>query len=97
MTLDLREAGGMLLVGVRVRPRSRTGVTLTDRGLVVGVGAAPVQGKANEEARRALAAALRVPASAVALHAGLRSRSKVFSVTGVDIDTVRARLRSEKA
>lgn len=94
MTLDLREVGGILLVGVRVKPRSRTGVSLTEQGLVVGVAAAPVQGRATEEACRALAAALGVPPSAVKLRAGPRSRSKVFAVAGLDLETARARLRA---
>jgi uncharacterized protein YggU (UPF0235/DUF167 family) len=80
-----------------VKPRSRTGVTLTDQGLVLGVGSAPVQGKATEEARRALAKALGVPPSAVELHAGSRSRSKVFAVRGVDVELARSRLRSASA
>jgi hypothetical protein len=97
MTLDLREVGGVLLVGTRVKPRSRASVSLTEEGLVVGVAAAPVQGRANEEARRMLPSVLRVPPSAVELHAGARSRSKVFAVTGLDLETARARLRSATA
>jgi uncharacterized protein YggU (UPF0235/DUF167 family) len=94
VNLDLRELGGVLLVGARVKPRSRAGVSLTEKGLMVAVAAAPVQGKANEEARRLLASVLGVPPSAVVLHAGARSRSKVFAVTGVDSETARARLLS---
>jgi len=97
MTLDLREVGGVLLVGVRVRPRSRAGVSLTEQGLVVGVAAGPVQGKANQEARKALASVLGVPPSAVELRTGARSRSKVFAVSGLDLETARARLRSATA
>lgn len=94
MTLDLREREGILLVAVRVKPRSRSGVSLTQHGLVVAVAAAPVGGRANEEARRLLASVLSVPPSAVELHAGERSRSKVFAVTGLDLETARARLLS---
>ena len=94
MTLDLREGNDVLLVGVRVKPRTRSGVTLTDQGLVLGVAAAPVAGKATEEAAEALAEALGVPPSAVRLHGGARSRSKVFAVSGMDVQTARARLRS---
>jgi hypothetical protein len=95
--LDLREHGGVLLVGARIKPRSRPGVSITEQGLVVGVAAAPVQGKANEEARRAVASALGVSPSAVELRTGGRSRSKVFAVTGLDLETARARLRSATA
>lgn len=92
MTLDLRERGGVLLVAVRVKPRSRSGVSLTQHGLVVAVAAAPIEGRANEEARRVLASALGVPPSAVELHAGPRARSKVFAVIGLDLQTARTRL-----
>lgn len=96
MTLDLRERGGVLLVGVLVKPRSRSlsGVSLTEQGLTVAVSAAPVEGRATDEARKALAAALRVPPSAVELHGGARSRSKVFAVSGLDVETARARLQA---
>jgi hypothetical protein len=97
MTLDLREVGGELLVGARVKPRYRAGVSLTDQGLVVGVAAAPVQGKANEEARKVIATVLRVSPSMVELRSGARSQSKVFAVAGLDVETARARLRSATA
>jgi uncharacterized protein len=94
VTVDLRERGGVLLVGVRVRPRSKAGASLTEQGLVIAVAAAPVQGKANEEARKAMASILGVSPSAVELRSGARSRSKVFAVAGLDLETARARLRS---
>ncbi len=58
----------------------------------VSVKAAPEDGKATEEARRALARALRVPAGAVTLVRGARSRTKVFSVEGVSPEAVKNRL-----
>ncbi|MGH2682941.1 MAG: DUF167 domain-containing protein [Actinomycetota bacterium] len=97
MTLDLRELGGVLLVGARIKPRSRSGLSLTEQGLVVGVAAAPVEGKANEEARRTIASVLGVAPSAVELRAGARSRSKVFAVSGLDVETARDRIRSAAA
>jgi hypothetical protein len=72
-------------VTVRVVPRStRTAVEADERGVVVRVRSAPVGGRANEEARRALASALGVAPSRVRLRAGGRSRTKVFDVEGVD-------------
>jgi uncharacterized protein YggU (UPF0235/DUF167 family) len=52
-------------------------------GVVVRVRAAPEGGRATAEARRALAAALGVPLSAVRLRSGARSRVKVFAVAGL--------------
>lgn len=72
-------------VTVRVIPRAgRTGVESLDRGIVVRVRSAPEGGRATEEARRALAEALKVPPSSVRLRSGARSRTKVFEVAGVD-------------
>ncbi|MGH2724880.1 MAG: DUF167 domain-containing protein [Actinomycetota bacterium] len=90
--LDVRASGGMVVVGARVRPRSRPGLRESDGGLVVSVAAPPEKGKANEEARRALAGALGVAPSAVTLRSGGKARRKVFEVTGVDATTARARL-----
>jgi uncharacterized protein YggU (UPF0235/DUF167 family) len=80
------------LVTAVVRPRSRPGLEATDAGLVIGVAAAPVEGKATEEARRALAAALGVAPSTVSLRRGERSRTKVFLVLGLGSNEVKARL-----
>jgi uncharacterized protein len=81
------------LVTVRVVPRSRPGVEVTNDGIVVRVSAPPVEGRATEAARRLLAEALGVPPSAVTLRTGPRARTKVFAVRGLSPDEVGARLR----
>jgi uncharacterized protein len=80
-------------VRVRVRPRSRPGLVWQGGELLIRVAAAPVEGKATEEARRALAGALGLPSSGVHLRSGGRSRSKVFTVEGLTAEEVSARLR----
>jgi uncharacterized protein YggU (UPF0235/DUF167 family) len=75
---------GMGSVTVRVVPRSgRTAVESSAAGIVVRVRAAPEDGRATDEARRAIAAAAGVPHSAVRLRTGARSRTKVFEVDGL--------------
>jgi hypothetical protein len=90
--LDVRERDGEILVAVRVRPRSRPGLHLTDGGLVIRVAAAPEKGRATEEARRALAEALDVAPSAVTLRAGAAARRKTFVVRGTSAIEARQRL-----
>ena len=67
---------------VRVVPRSgRTAVEVGDDGaLTIRVRAVPEGGRATDEARRALAAHLGVPAGSVRLRSGARSRTKMFEV-----------------
>ncbi|HET9248446.1 MAG TPA: DUF167 domain-containing protein [Actinomycetota bacterium] len=85
----------MGLVTVRVVPRAnRTSVGVEDRGIVVRVRAAPEGGRATDEARRALAEALGVPGSALALRRGTRSRTKVFEVAGLGQKEAEMRLRA---
>ena len=85
-------------VAVRVRPgasRTRVGGRYDGRygtALVVAVDAPPVDGRATEAARRALAEALRVRRSSVTLRAGATGRDKVFTVTAPPA-AVAARLR----
>lgn len=73
-------------VAVRVKPGSaRAAVGGRVEGpygpaLVIAVHAPPVGGQATEAARRALAGALGVPASAVTLRSGRSSRDKLFAV-----------------
>lgn len=90
--LDVRERDGAILVAVRVRPRSRPGLELTDGGLVIRVAAVPEKGRATEEARRALAEALGVAPSAVTLRSGAAARRKTFVVRGPSATEARQQL-----
>jgi uncharacterized protein len=79
---------------VRVMPRSgRTGVEASTDGIVVRVRTAPEGGRATEEARNALASALGIPASGVALRRGRRSREKVFELADMTEEQALQRLR----
>ncbi|WP_433343532.1 DUF167 domain-containing protein [Micromonospora sp. CA-111912] len=76
----------MLTVAVRVKPgaaRARVGGRHDGPhgpALVIAVNAPPVDGRATEAARRALAEALGVRPAAVSLRAGSASRDKLFLV-----------------
>ena len=85
---------GGVLVDVRLRPRaSRAGVGgVRDGALELRVSAPPVEGEANAAARELLAQVLGVSRARVALHAGEKSRRKVFSVEGLDRAAVLARI-----
>jgi uncharacterized protein YggU (UPF0235/DUF167 family) len=52
--------------------------------LVLRVNAPPLEGKANEEARKLLAAVLGLSRSRIRLAAGARSRNKVFHIDGIE-------------
>ncbi|MFF3868385.1 DUF167 domain-containing protein [Micromonospora sp. NPDC001898] len=75
-----------LTVAVRVKPgaaRARVGGRHDGPhgpALVIAVNAPPVDGRATEAARRALAEALGVRPAAVSLRAGSTSRDKLFLV-----------------
>lgn len=90
--LDVRDRDGAVVVSLRVRPRSRPSVSMGQGGLVISVAAPPEKGRATEEARRALAAALDVPPTAVTLRTGAAARRKVFAVAGVEAAEARSRL-----
>ena len=95
--LDVRERDGAVLVAVRVLPRARPGLEVTDGGLVIRVAAVPEKGRATEEARRALAAVLGVAPSAVTLRSGAAARRKTFLVRGPSATEARARLLAAAA
>jgi uncharacterized protein YggU (UPF0235/DUF167 family) len=80
-------------ISVRVTPRSaRPGVTVEDGQVTIRVRAPAEGGRATEEARRALASALGIPPSGMALRSGVRSRRKVFEVRGMASEDVLRRL-----
>lgn len=90
---------GGLVVPIKVSPGARRegvgGVWTDARGrahLVVRVAAAPEDGKANKAACAAVAAALGLPKSAVAVTAGAKSRLKTLSIAVADDDAFRTRL-----
>jgi uncharacterized protein YggU (UPF0235/DUF167 family) len=70
----------------------RNDVRLVDGTIRIRVGAAPEDGRATEAARLALAKALGLRRTAVALEAGATSRTKRFRVDGLEEATARQRL-----
>jgi uncharacterized protein len=81
-------------VTVHVVPRSnRTLVDASSSRIVIKVRAIPDGGLATEEARRALADALRIAPSGVTLLRGQRSREKVFEVADLTEHEALQRLR----
>ncbi len=85
--------GGCALT-VKVTPRaSRDAVLGAEAGwLRVALCAPPVDGKANEAARRFLAEALGVPRAGVRLLSGQTARLKRFAVDGLAPDEAARRL-----
>ena len=63
-----------------------------DGALKIRVAAPPVDGRATEAARLALASAFDVGAAAVSLVSGERSRLKCFRVAGVGVSEAEHRL-----
>jgi uncharacterized protein (TIGR00251 family) len=86
--------GDALDVRVHVLPRSgRTEIVgIHDGALKIRVAAPPVDGRATEAARVALATAFGVGAAAVSLVSGERSRLKCFRVAGLAVTDAERRL-----
>lgn len=79
---------------VKVTPRASKNAVLGAEAdwLRVALTAPPVDGKANEAARRFLAEALDLPRTAVTLLSGQTARLKRFAVSGVTPEALRASL-----
>ena len=92
--LRITPVPGGILIDVRLRPRaSRAGLGGVREGaLELRVCAPPVEGEANAAARELLAEILGVSRARVALHAGEKSRHKVFRVEGLDRAAALARI-----
>ncbi len=88
--LEISEQNGAVVFTVRVQARARRdGIEgLWQGALRVRLTAPPVEGRANEALRRLLAARLNIPASAVRILAGERSRVKRVEVRGVSREQV---------
>ena len=92
MAIEVVAKSGSVSFRVRVQPRaSRDAVGGEWEGaLKVRLTAPPVDSKANEALRRLLAECLNVPAGAVRLLSGERSRTKRLEVDGVTAEKIRA-------
>jgi len=78
---------------IMVKPRSpQTSVSRTTEGILVRVTAPPVEGAANTAVIDALAAALGVPKSRLAIAAGASGRVKRVTVNGLTREELDARL-----
>ena len=81
------------VLAVLVKPGSKTpGIVISGETVTVRVREPAVEGRATEAARRAIAAAARVPQSAVTLIRGATSRHKSFAIAGLTKDEVLRRL-----
>ena len=87
---------GAVRLEVRAKPRAkRSGIVGAKGGaLEVSLAAPPVDGAANDELVRVLAAALGVPRRQLALVRGESSRTKLVEVTGLSEADVRARIEA---
>jgi uncharacterized protein len=85
---------GAVILRVRVQPRASRDAIVGWRAdaLRLAVTAPPVEGEANEAARRLLARALGVAPSAVRVVSGERSRDKLVRVEGMTGAELRSRL-----
>jgi uncharacterized protein (TIGR00251 family) len=90
----LQAADGGVFVAVHVQPRAGTTSVRGQHGgaLKIRVAAPPVDGRATEAARRALADALAVSPAAVTLVSGEHSRLKRFRVDGLGVAAASQRL-----
>ena len=93
--MPVSQDGDDVLVRVRAQPRARaTEVAgVRDGALVVRVSAPPVEGRANDAIRRAVAKAAGVPQSRVELVRGATARDKLLRLRGADAAAVASRLR----
>lgn len=82
------------LLSLRVVPNARQSSVVGVYGdaIKVKVQAPAVEGKANEALRDFLADRLGIPPRAIELVSGEKSRDKLVSITGLEIEDVRKRL-----
>lgn len=92
--VQLSEKDGLVRFEVHAKPRAKKSRIVGERSgaLEVALAAPPVEGAANEELVRTLAAALGVPQRQVVLLRGESSKKKLVGVAGLATDEVRGRL-----
>jgi uncharacterized protein (TIGR00251 family) len=92
--LSIIEKDTNVIIKVKVQPgASKTEIVgELDGMLKLRIAAPPVDGKANEECRRFLAAMLKVSASSVHIRSGRATRVKTVTVSNITAEHARTRL-----
>jgi hypothetical protein len=92
--IPVTEKDGALRFEVHAKPKAKRTAVLKARALAVeiAIAAPPVDGAANEELVRFLSKLLEVPKKNVKIVRGETSQAKLVAVTGVDAETLLARL-----
>lgn len=92
--IKISEKDGSSVFRVKVQPgASRNEISGEHNGMLkLKIAAPPVDGRANDECRRFLAAVLEVPAGSVEIKSGAASRIKVITVRNLSPEALRERL-----
>ena len=92
--LEVEQRGSSLRIRVRVKPKASKSRILEVREGILGVALAapPVDGQANAELIRTLAAALGCGKSAIEIVSGAGSRSKLVAIVGLTLAELLVRL-----
>lgn len=86
----------MALITVRVQPKSsRNLIQEAEEGYRIWLTAPPTDGQANAALCELVAKQVGVPKSAVSVHKGHSSRSKVLSITGLSDSEIRERMSDD--
>jgi uncharacterized protein (TIGR00251 family) len=93
--IELKDDGRAVTFAVRVSPRASRSQILGEHSgaLKVSLAAPPVEGEANRALCELLAKRLSVPKSAVRIVGGLRGKSKIVHIQGVQASAVQALAR----
>ncbi len=94
MTKFYDTKGDGIILRVHLQPRAKKNEIVGIHGdsIKIRLKAPPVDGKANEEARRFLAKVLGIKRQQVILKTGTTSRSKSFLIKDVDLNTIEKKL-----
>jgi len=82
------------LLRLRIVPNARRSEVVGEYGdaIKIKIQAPALEGKANEALRDFLAERLQLPAGAIDLVSGQKSRDKTVAITGLSVEEARARL-----
>jgi len=83
-------------IHVRVIPRSsKNSIEWEEHGLKVHLTAPPVDGAANTALIALLAQCFSVPKRHIQIVRGMTGRSKIVEITGISVETVEKKIKSE--
>ncbi len=93
-----KERDNSIFLTIQLHPRSpKNRIEISDFSFDIFIKEPPVKGKANQALIKHLSKILSIPTSSLSIVSGLKSKTKIVSITGYSTDSILKKIKSIKS